>query len=156
METVTHHLCWEAARQGCYGWNSSPFLRDWLSRQDTGAYYEFSVEYQWASHLAKLQSNVATGLSDHIPWVYIETDGGNGREACFLESSLVSNQATANHSILSVFHLLPPPSPHHDPTGKTYTLPLSCNFRHYCQPPKPVAPGGKTLNLKNKTKAKQT
>ena len=36
------------------------------------------------------------------------------------------------------------------PAGKTYTLPLSCNFMHNCQYPKPLAPGGKPSILKTK------
>lgn len=155
VDMVIHHFCWEATRQGCCRWKSSLFLRDWLWWQDSGAYYEFSLEYQWASRPVKLQSNVATRLSDHIPWVYIETDGGNGREAFWktLQCQIKPQQTTPDsvRSISHPLHVLTMP-----PAGKTYTLPLSCNFMHTCQHPKPLAPGGKTLNLKNKTKAKQT
>ena len=114
---------------------------------------EFSLEYQWASRPAKLQSNVATRLSDHTPWVYIETDGGNGREAFWktLQCQIKPQQTTPD-SVRSISHplqVLTMP-----PEGKTYTLPLSCNFMHNCQHPKPLAPGGKTLNLKKQNKGK--
>ena len=115
---------------------------------------EFSLEYQWASRPAKLQSNVATGLSDHTPWVYIETDGGNGREAFWktLQCQIKPQQTTPD-SVRSISHPLQVLTM---PSRKNIYTSSILQFHAQLSTSQTISTWGKTLNLKNKTKAKQT